>query len=110
MRQGQVHRGALVAVAVLLGWVLAFHGFIVVAPWINDVMPVEEAARRCPGSIDPAWPAVVCSHGRPMNWELGLFADNPMRYSLAVAELTIGLALFFYGVVRLNRLRHERRD
>lgn len=101
-------REALYVIALFLGWLMAMHGFIVVAPWIGDVVSVEEAARRCPGDIDPTWPAVFCSHGRPTKWELGLFADNPVRYGLAVAELVIG-GTFFIGGLCVAKWRDDRR-
>jgi hypothetical protein len=79
--------------------------FAVVAPWTFDVMSVTDAATRCPGAIDPSWPAVVCSHGRPSNWELGLIADNPVRYVAAWAQMITGLALFFAGAAFSKRFR-----
>src|SRR5262249_39644669 len=78
-------------------------GFAIVAPWTFNVMSTADAATRCPGVIDPSWPAVVCSHGRPSNWELGLIADNPVRYLAAWVQMVVGWALFFVGAAVLKR-------
>ena len=49
-------------------------GFAVAVPWVTAVMPVSEAMQRCPGSIDPSWPAVFCNHSQPSEWKYGLIA------------------------------------
>jgi hypothetical protein len=85
--------------------VFGFFGFAIVAPWTFHVMSVADAATRCPGVIDPSWPAVVCSHGRPYNWELGLIADNPVRYIAAWIQMIVGGALFSVGLAVSKRFR-----
>ena len=79
---------------------IAFVGFALVAPWTFDVMSVGDAAARCPGIIDPSWPAVVCSHSRPSKWEPGLIRDNPFRYGAAVLQMVAGLIAWNYGMKR----------
>ena len=97
--------GVLVWFASVACLVFGFFGFAVVAPWSFDVMSATDAARRCPGVIDPAWPAVVCSHGRPYEWELGLIADNPVRYAAALVQTVVGFGLFFAGAAVMKRYR-----
>ena len=82
-----------------------FVGFATFVPWTFDVVSVSEAARRCPGGIDPSWPAVVCSHGRPGKWELGLIRDHPFRYSLSFIQMLIGVSAFLFGVRQMKRFR-----
>ena|SRR6266446_543623 len=82
---------------------VGFFGFAIVAPWTFSVMSVEEAAVRCPGSIDLSWPSVVCSHGHPYKWELGLIRDNPLRYGGALIQMIVGLIGFGYGMQRTKR-------
>jgi hypothetical protein len=98
MRLSRNDIGALAWLATAACLVFGFLGFAVVAPWTFDVVSVADAARRCPGVIDPAWPAVVCSHGRPYKWELGLIADHPIRYLAAWVQMIVGLGLFFVGL------------
>jgi hypothetical protein len=105
MRLSQTNIGVLVWLASAACLVFGFFGFAVVAPWTFDVMSAADAARRCPGVIDPTWPAVVCSHGRPYEWELGLISDNPVRYFTALLQMIVGLSLFFVGAVLLKRFR-----
>jgi len=57
------------------------------------------------GVIDLSWPAVVCSHGRLYKWELGLIADNPVRYVAAWVQLIVGWGLFFVGAAVAKRYR-----
>jgi hypothetical protein len=105
MRLSQTGVGVLVWLASVACLVFGTFGFAIVAPWTADVMSVAEAATRCPGVIDPSWPAVVCSHGRPYEWELGLIADNPGRYIAAWVQLVVGWGLFFAGALVLKRFR-----
>jgi hypothetical protein len=105
MRLSRTDIGALVWLATAACLVFAFFGFAVVAPWTFDVMSVTGAATGCPGVIDPSWPSVVCSHGRPYKWELGLIADNPLRYVGAWIQMLIGLGLFLVGVAFSKRFR-----
>jgi hypothetical protein len=71
MRLSQNDIGALAWLATAACLVFGFFGFAVVTPWTFHIMSAADAATRCPGVIDPSWPAVVCSHGRPSNRELG---------------------------------------
>jgi len=105
MRLSQTNIGVLVWLASAACLVFGFFGFALVAPWTFDVMSSADAAARCPGAIDPSWPAVVCSHGRPYKWELGLIADNPVRYVAAWVQLAVGWGLFFVGAAVLKRFR-----
>jgi len=82
-----------------------FVGFATVAPWTFHVMSVSEATLRCPGAIDASWPAVLCSHGRPVRWELGLIGDHPIRYSLALLQMLTGLSAFLFGLKQMKRFR-----
>jgi hypothetical protein len=52
--------------------IFGFFGFAVAVPWATAVMPVSVAAQRCPGAIDPSWPAVFCNHSHPLEWKYGL--------------------------------------
>jgi hypothetical protein len=55
-----------------------------------------------PGAIDTSWPAVVCNHGRPSEWELGLIRDTPLHYGAALLQMIVGLIAFGYGVRRMK--------
>ena len=105
MRLSETDKGVLIWLATVACLVFAFLGFAVVAPWTFDVTSVADAARRCPGDIDPSWPAVVCNHGRPYKWDLGLIADHPVRYVLAWIQMVVGLVLFFVGLSIAKRYR-----
>ena len=96
MRISRNDIGALIWLGTTACLVFAFFGFAVVAPWTFSVMSVADAAVRCPGTIDPSWPAVVCNHGRPSIWELGLIGDNPLRYAAALLQMIVGLIAFGY--------------
>jgi hypothetical protein len=97
--------GVLVWLATCACLVFGFFGFATVAPWTFDVMSASEAALRCSGAIDPSWPAVVCSHGRPYEWELGLISDNPLHYSLSLLQMVIGIGAFLVGAKQMKRFR-----
>ena len=105
MRLSETNKGVLIWLASVACLIFGFFGFAVVAPWTADVMSVADAATRCPGVIDPSWPAVVCSHGRPYKWELGLISDNPVRYVVAWIQLIVGWGLFFVGATIMKRYR-----
>jgi hypothetical protein len=98
--------GALTWLATAACLVFAFFGFAVVAPWTFHVMSATDAAMRCPGTIDPSWPAVVCNHGRASIWELGLIGDNPLRYVAALAQMIVGLIAFGCAVRRMKKFIH----
>jgi hypothetical protein len=82
-----------------------FFGFAVAVPWITAVMPVSEAMQRCPGAIDPAWPAVFCNHSQPSEWKYGLIADHPIRFAVAWLQLIVGWGAFLALGARLKRYR-----
>jgi hypothetical protein len=105
MRFSRNEIGALVWLATCACLLFGFFGFATIAPWTFHVMSAPEAALRCPGAIDVSWPAVLCNHGRPVEWELGLIRDNPLRYSLSLLQMILGLAAFGYGVSRIKRFR-----
>jgi|SRR5690349_16393075 hypothetical protein len=105
MRLSRNEIGVLVWLGTCAALLFGFLGFATVAPWTFDVMSVSEAAIRCPGAIDDSWPAVVCSHGRPGKWELGLIRDHPLRYGLAWLQMIIGVGAFFFGAARMKRFR-----
>ena len=107
MRLSETNKGVLIWLASAACLIFGFFGFALVAPWTADVMSVADASTRCPGVIDPAWPAVVCSHGRPYKWELGLIADNPVRYVAAWIQLIVGWSLFFVGAMIMKRYRTQ---
>ena len=105
MRLSRTDIGALVWLATAACLFFGFFGFAVVAPWTFNVMSAADAATRCPGAIDPSWPAVLCNHGRPSRWELGLIADNPARYLAAWVQMVVGGALFFVLLAYSKRFR-----
>jgi len=105
MRLGRNDIGALVWLGTCACLLFGFFGFATVAPWTFDVMSVSEAAQRCPGAIDVSWPAVFCNRGRPLEWELGLISDNPLRYSLSLLQMIIGWSAFMFGVRQMKRFR-----
>ena len=92
----------MIAAACLL---FGFFGFAIAAPWTFSVMSIGEAARQCPGAIDPSWAAVVCDHGEPAEWSYGLIEDHPFRYGAAVLQMIIGVGAFFYLGSRMKRYR-----
>ena len=91
MRLSRNDIGALMCLGTAACLIFAFFGFAVVAPWTFSVMSVADAAVRCPGTIDPSWPAVVCNHSQPSKWELGLIRDNPLRYAASLVQMIFGL-------------------
>jgi len=107
MRLSRNDIGALMWLGTAACLVFAFFGFATVAPWTFSVMSVVDAAVRCPGAIDPSWPAVVCNHGRPSEWTLGLIGDNPLRYGAALAQMIVGLIAWGYGVRRTKRFMRQ---
>jgi hypothetical protein len=105
MRLGRDDIGTLVWLGTCACLLFGFFGFATVAPWTFNVMSVSEAAQRCPGAIDDSWPAVLCNHGRPVKWELGLISDNRLRYSLSLLQMIIGWSAFMFGVSQMKRFR-----
>ena len=105
MRLSRDDIGALVWLATCACLLFGFFGFAIVAPWTFHVMSAAEAALRCPGAIDVSWPAVLCDHGRPVKWELGLIRDNPLRYGLALLQMITGLAAFMFCLQKMKRFR-----
>jgi hypothetical protein len=105
MRLSRNEIGALVWLGTCACLLFGFFGFATVAPWTFHVMTAAEAALRCPGAIDVSWPAVLCNHGRPVKWELGLISDNPLRYGLSLLQMIIGCSAFLFGVSRMKRFR-----
>ena len=108
MRLSRNDIGALMWLGTAACLVFAFFGFVIVAPWTFSVSSVADAAVRCPGTIDPSWTAVVCNHGRPSKWELGLIGDNPLRYTAALVQMIVGLIAFGYGVQRTKRFMRSK--
>src|ERR1051325_8821965 len=98
MRFSRTDIGALVWLATCACLFFGFFGFATIAPWTFHVMTASEAALRCPGAVDSSWPAVLCNHGRPVRWELGLIRDNPLRYGLSFLQMIIGLSAFVFGL------------
>jgi hypothetical protein len=97
--------GALTVLGAAVCLMFGFFGFAVAVPWITAVMPVNEAVQRCPGAIDPSWPAVFCNHSQPLEWKYGLIEDHPMRFALAWLQLIVGWGAFFALAVHLKRYR-----
>ena len=101
-------RGNSGALTVLVGaacLAFGFAGFAVAVPWTHAVMSVSEAAQQCPGPIDPAWPAVFCSHARPQEWKYGLIEDHQIRFAAAWVQTIVGLGGFLVCAMRLKRYR-----
>jgi hypothetical protein len=82
--------GAIVWLATAACAVVGFLGFATVAPWTFAVTSIADAASSCPGSIDPSWAAVECSHGHPQEWKKGLIADHPLRYGASLFQMLMG--------------------
>lgn len=53
--------------------------------------------RLLAGSALRSWP--------PGQWELGLIGDNPLRYSLSLLQMIIGVGAFLFGVRQMKRFR-----
>ena len=71
MALSRPNAGALTMLGAAACLVFGFFGFAVAVPWITAVMPVSEAMQRCPGAIDPSWPAVFCNHsGKVRGWTI----------------------------------------
>jgi hypothetical protein len=96
---------ALTVLGAGLCLIFGFYGFAVAVPWTTAVMPVSEAIERCPGAIDPSWPAVFCNHSQPLEWQYGLIADHRIRFTLACLQMIIGWGAFFALAGRLKRYR-----
>jgi hypothetical protein len=105
MRLSRIEISALVWLGTCACLLFGFFGFAIIAPWTFHVMSASEAALRCPGAIDVDWPAVLCNHGRPVKWELGLIRDNPLRYSLALLQMIVGGSAFAFGLHQMKRFR-----
>jgi hypothetical protein len=93
------------ALAVLVTTVCLLFGFAVAVPWVTAVMPIGDAVQRCPGAIDPSWPAVFCNHGHPLEWKDGLIEDHPIRFALTVLPMIAGWGAFVALAGRLRRYR-----
>src|SRR5215471_4168170 len=105
MRLSRIEISALVWLGTCACLLFGFFGFAIAAPWTFHVMSASEAAQRCPGAIDISRPAVLCEHGRPVKWELGLIRDNPPRYSLSLLQMIIGWSAFMFGAGQMKRFR-----
>jgi len=97
--------GALTWLGAAACLIFGFFGFAVAVPWATAVMPVSEAVQRCPGAIDPSWPAVFCNHSQPSEWTYGLIHDHPIRFALASLQMIVGWAAFLAVANRLKRYR-----
>lgn len=97
--------GALMVLGAAVCLMFGFFGFAVAVPWMTAVVSVSEATQRCPGAIDPSWPAVFCNHSQPLEWQYGLIADHPIRFALACLQLVVGWGAFFALAQRLKRYR-----
>lgn len=89
----EVTKGAMTVLGAAFCLIFGFFGFAVAVPWVTAVMPAGEAVQRCPGAIDPAWPAVFCNHSQPLEWRYGPIADHPFRFALAWLQLIVGWGL-----------------
>ena len=105
MALSRPNAGALTVLGAAACLLFGFFGFAVAVPWITAVLPVSEAMQRCPGAIDPSWPAVFCNHSQPSEWKYGLIADQPIRFALAWLQLIVGWSAFFALGARLKRYR-----
>jgi len=97
--------GALMVLAVAACLIFGLFGFAVAVPWVTAVMPVSEAVQRCPGAIDPSWPAVFCNHSQPLAWKYGLIEDHPIRFALACIQMIVGWGAVVTFGTRLKRYR-----
>jgi hypothetical protein len=97
--------GALTVLGAAVCLMFGFFGFAVAVPWITAVMPVSEAVQRCPGAIDPSWPAVFCNHSQPSEWNYGLIEDHPIRFGFACLQMIVSWGAFLALAVRLKRYR-----
>jgi len=97
--------GALTALGAAACLFFGFFGFAVAVPWMTAVMPVSEALQRCPGAIDPSWPAVFCNHSHPLEWRYGLIQDHPIRFAFACLQMIVGWGAFFAVAARFKRYR-----
>jgi hypothetical protein len=97
--------GALMALGAAVCLMFGFFGFAVAVPWTTAVMPVSEAVQRCPGAIDPSWPAVFCNHSQPSEWKYGLIKDHPIRFAFAWLQLIAGWGAFFAVAGSLKHYR-----
>jgi hypothetical protein len=97
--------GTLMVLGVAACLIFGFFGFAVAVPWTTAVMPVSEAVQRCPGAIDPSWPAVFCNHSQPSEWKYGLIGDHPIRFALASLQMIVGWSAFLVLTRRLKRYR-----
>jgi hypothetical protein len=97
--------GALTVLGAAACLMFGFFGFAVAVPWATAVMSVSEAVQRCPGAIDPSWPAVFCNHSQPSEWTYGRLHDHPIRFALACLQMIVGWGAFFALAGRLKRYR-----
>ena len=81
MRLSRNDIGALIWLGTAACLFFAFFGFAVVAPWTFSVSSAADAAVRCPGAIDPSWPAVFWNHSHPLEGKYGLIEDHPIRFA-----------------------------
>jgi len=102
---GRHEAGALTVLSTAVCLFFGFFGFAVAVPWTTAVMPVGEALQRCPGAIDPSWPAVFCNHSQPSEWTYGLIADHPIRFALAWLQMIVGWGAFVALAKRLKAYR-----
>jgi hypothetical protein len=86
--------GALTTFGAAVCLIFGFFGFAVAVPWTTAVMPVTEALQRCPGAIDPSWPAVFCNHSQPSEWTYGLIEDHPIRFARAWLQMIVRVGCF----------------
>ena len=97
--------GALLALGTAACLVFGFFGFAIAMPWATAVMPVSETVQKCPGAIDPSWPAVFCNHSQPSEWKYGLIKNHPFRFAIALLQMIAGWGAFFVLTARLKRYR-----
>ena len=97
--------GALTVLGAAVCLMFGFFGFAVAVPWATAVMPVSEAAQRCPGAIESSWAAVFCNHSQPLEWKYGLIEDHPIRFALAWLQMIVGWGAFLALGTRLKRYR-----
>jgi hypothetical protein len=103
MTLSRQNAGVLTVLGAAACLIFGFFGFAVAVPWITAVIPTSEAVQRCPGAINPSWPAVFCNHSQPLEWQYGLIGDHPIRFVLASVQLIIGWGAFFALAHRLKR-------
>jgi hypothetical protein len=88
----------------LAAFAIAAFAFVYWAPWTAS-LPTEEAARRYPGQVNPAWRSVRIEHGRVKEWRHGTPRQNPVAYGLCTIVFLSGMTYLLATIIWLDRRR-----